>query len=500
MKKIVTGTIGLAILSFCLGAQNIPGTKAYVAQFNAAAKNVVGQADMSSNNVNRAGSPAANTLDEPCSVFVYGTKLFVADTYNNRVLIYNTIPTSDGASADVVIGQLDMASNGINQGGSVAANTLYYPTDAYTDGTKLFVADYYNNRVLIYNSIPTANNASADVVIGQADMTHRSANQGDDPSASTLSSPYSVRSNGAKLFITDSWNHRVLIYNSIPSSNNASANVVVGQANTSSSDANQGGNASENTLNRPTGVYADDDYLIISDQDNNRVLIYNGIPNSNNQSSNVVVGQPNMTSGSANQGGSAGAAGTLNDERGVYVYNGKLYVSDFGNNRVTIYNSIPTSNNTSADGVIGQENFTSTTLNKGGAANATTLNSPHGVYADAQNLIIADRGNHRVLIYNNQDVSASPSALNYSKAKGKSKSVNLYFYGLTVDSLKKKYYTARIDGKGMKVKSVKRETDRVKVKVQFKYGKKARGVYDVSLKFKHGSTITRSGEDIITIQ
>jgi hypothetical protein len=77
--------------------------------------------------------------------------LFVADRYNHRILIYNTIPTSNGASADVVIGQPNMTSNTANRGGSAGANTLYYPYGVYGDGTRLFVADRYNHRVLIYN-------------------------------------------------------------------------------------------------------------------------------------------------------------------------------------------------------------------------------------------------------------------------------------------------------------------------------------------------------------
>lgn len=53
----------------------------------------------------------------------------------------------------------------------------------------------------------------------------------------------------------------------------------------------------------------------------------------------------------------------------------------------------------------------------------------------------------------------------------------------------------------MSVKSVKKYTDRVKVKVKYKYGKKARGTYDVYLKYKYGSTTTtRTAEDLITIQ
>ncbi|UCD55446.1 MAG: hypothetical protein JSV93_01205, partial [Candidatus Omnitrophota bacterium] len=64
-------------------------------------------------------------------------------------------------SADVVVGQADFTSNSINQTGSTTvagANTLYASQSAFSDGKRLFIADQYNNRVLIYNSIPTSNN------------------------------------------------------------------------------------------------------------------------------------------------------------------------------------------------------------------------------------------------------------------------------------------------------------------------------------------------------
>ena len=113
------------------------------------ASTAVGQPNMTSRTYNNGGI-GANTLYYPAGVYSDGTKLFVVDAKNNRVLIYNTIPTSNGASADVVVGQPDMASNTANNGG-IGANTLSYPYGVYSDGTKLFVADTNNNRVLEYS-------------------------------------------------------------------------------------------------------------------------------------------------------------------------------------------------------------------------------------------------------------------------------------------------------------------------------------------------------------
>ncbi len=376
---------------------------------NASADVVVGQSNMTSRSSNQGGSIAANGLYYPKSVYTDGTKLYIADDSNNRVLIYNTVPTVNNASADVVVGQPNMTSGSSDQGGSVAANTLHNPNSVYTDGTKLYIADRLNHRALIYNTVPTVNNAPADVVVGQPDMTSDSANQGGSVAANTLYSPYSVYNDGTKLYIADCFNHRVLIYNTVPTVNNASADAVVGQANMTSNDSNQGSGVAVNTLRGPRSVYTDGVKLYIADNLNNRVLIYNTVPTINNVPADVVVGQPNMTSGSSNQGSNV-AANTLYSPYSVYTDGAKLYIADAANNRVLIYNTVPTVNHASADVVVGQPNMTSNSSNQGGNAAANTLNDPSSVYTDGTKLYIADAANNRVLIYNTVPTSDNASA------------------------------------------------------------------------------------------
>ncbi len=224
---------------------------------NQTADVVIGQQNMTSGSANQGGSVQANTLDGPRVSYSDGTRLYVADCYNHRVLIYNQFPSSNNALADVVIGQPNMTSNSFNQGGSMNANTLYYPDGVYSDGARLYVADGTNHRVLIYNQIPSSNNASADVVIGQPNMVTNTANQGGSPGANTINWPVGVYSDGTRLYVADRGNHRVLIYNQIPSANNASADIVIGQLDMTHNSVNQGGSAGANTLCDPVGVYSD---------------------------------------------------------------------------------------------------------------------------------------------------------------------------------------------------------------------------------------------------
>ena len=49
-------------------------------------------------------------MQNPVSVTTDATHMYVADLGQSRVLIFNTIPTTNGASADVVVGQPDFVS------------------------------------------------------------------------------------------------------------------------------------------------------------------------------------------------------------------------------------------------------------------------------------------------------------------------------------------------------------------------------------------------------
>jgi len=99
--------------------------------------------------------PTCNsTLSFPRFALSDGQRLFIADGGNDRVMIFQQIPTQNAASADVIIGQL---GGEINQA-SDAADSLRTPMSLAWDGTNLFVADAFNRRATVYsigaNNIP----------------------------------------------------------------------------------------------------------------------------------------------------------------------------------------------------------------------------------------------------------------------------------------------------------------------------------------------------------
>lgn len=219
---------------------------------------------------------SASELNNPIRVAVAGGKLFVADLGNNRVLIWNSIPTTNGAPASVVVGQSDFTSNTPG----LTFSKFGWPRGLWTDGTRLVIGEATNDRVLIWNTIPTANGAAADVVVGAGDFTIAGSNT---PSATSIGDPVAVTSDGTNLFVSDFDFHRVMVFSPIPTTNGASAAHVLGQATFAAStanDADQNGvmdaAPTARTLTGPNGLRVIGNRLFVTDQGNHRVLIFNG--------------------------------------------------------------------------------------------------------------------------------------------------------------------------------------------------------------------------------
>lgn len=210
--------------------------------------------------------------------------LVVADTDNHRVLIWKGVSRQPGQAADIVIGQPRWDTclpNAVNADGTPDANgaasaqTLNAPTSVWSDGVKLVVVDSGNHRVLVYD-FPTSSRPAASVVIGQSNFTGNLPNAGlSTPSGATLSRPSSVDVRaGGQMAIADSDNHRVLLWDTVPQANAQPADKVIGQADFSGGAPNRGGDPSARTLRKPAGVRFDRSNLIVVDRDNHRVLVF----------------------------------------------------------------------------------------------------------------------------------------------------------------------------------------------------------------------------------
>ncbi|HLH16858.1 MAG TPA: hypothetical protein VKX45_06540 [Bryobacteraceae bacterium] len=336
-----------------------------------AASLVLGQPDFTTNTLNLTAT--SSSLRAPTAVASDGVHLVVADTDHNRVLIWNHIPTSNNQPADVVVGQPNFTSTTAS-GSSPTAKSLSGPEGVWIQNGKLYIADTDDDRVLIYNTIPTANGAAADVVLGQPNFTTHNVpelSQNSDSTdvtttstatATNMLSPVSVSSDGVRLFVTDLGYNRVLVWNTIPTSNAAAASFAIGQP-----DLNHG---------RANDAYTTDS-------------------TNNNKQAPVLCTQSNGTDSNGNATYPAICNATLNFPRFALSTGTQLFIADGGNDRVLVFNHIPNQSGASADLIIGQI---------GGDVDQATdaadsVNTPTSLAWDGLNLYVSDPYNRRITVY-----------------------------------------------------------------------------------------------------
>ncbi|MCB0415673.1 MAG: hypothetical protein KDD50_15145 [Bdellovibrionales bacterium] len=362
----------VAAVASCPGGPTVFST-------NMNARNVIGQADFVSNSANRGGSAAANTLSSPYGVWVKDGKLYISDGANNRVLIYNSIPTTDGADADQVVGQPDFTTTT----GTTSATGLKANQGLSVGSTYLAVSEWSNARVSLW---PLSSVTTATMALGQTDLISGSSNQGGPVNKNTLAATVQVAESTNKMFVADSGNRRVLVYDKASLSSGMDASVVLGQADFTSSTSG----SAPSGMSFPLGVNTDGTKLIVTDSSNNAVMLYNDI-------STLTTG---MSADSTIISGYGTAANQLNGPVSSFYDGTKLFVADRGNDRILIFNSIPSPGD-NADVIIGQNGAGSGDHNQCNCstAAANTLWGAHFVYYDGCRLIVADTQNNRVLIY-----------------------------------------------------------------------------------------------------
>jgi sugar lactone lactonase YvrE len=197
-------------------------------QFSATADGVLGQSAFNTNA--NPNPPTASSMNQPCGVAMdaNGT-LWVADTWNNRILRFdNAAAKANGSAADGVLG---VPSFTVNSGGLATEYAFDIPRGLATDAAgHLWVADTANHRVLRFdNAAAKTNGALADGLLGQSD--YATAIPYSPPTATTMNFPSGLVVDAAgALWVADSSNHRVLRFdNAAAKSPDAAADAVLGQ-------------------------------------------------------------------------------------------------------------------------------------------------------------------------------------------------------------------------------------------------------------------------------
>lgn len=262
-------------------------------------------------------------FNHPMDIATGGTRLLLTDTRNNRVLIWNSLPTGN-TPPDLVLGQQDFYTNNPGTG----RNQMNWPAAVATDGQRVVVADSNNDRILIWNNFPTTNGQSADLVIESPPVDPAKQS---DPSylKRRVGWSWGVWTDGTKLVVGATADGLVLIWNTFPTQDNQPADIYL-----------------QGSLGTPRNVTSDGTRLIVGDH-NPRVsgvthattFFWSTFPTVDNQPHDFYMDEPYDPNGWL---------------RGDFTSDGKLVL--FGV-RLHVWNSFPTGPTDSPDLTVGESYY-----------------------------------------------------------------------------------------------------------------------------------------------
>lgn len=361
----------------------------------------------------RRNPTTASSVLHPIGVTVAGGRVYVSEWDSNRVHAFDLArPTQGGLSLESVayLGQINDTGAAPNRGG-ISASAISLPAGLFSDGKRLFVADSANHRVLAFDlTQPPATGSAAALALGQPSLLTNGFNQSSTAGSGATSRPRGISLTKDTLFVADSGNHRVLAFG-LPLVAGAKPLAVYGQPDATLALPNAGGNVSARSLKSPSGVFADDTRLLVADTGNDRVVLYDR--GAMDHVAVVALGQPDLTSAGA---GTPGAA-TLDGPEAAITDGTRVFVADTSNHRVLIWKKIPAASGVPADLVLGQSGFDGAKPNRGAnVAGADTLALPSGLALVGGALLVADTGNNRVLRWNTlPQASGAPADIVYGQ-------------------------------------------------------------------------------------
>ena len=357
------------------------------------ATNVLGQSDFISN----TSATTQNGMNRPYGLALDSThgRLFVADENNSRVLVYNVSGgVTDNMNAVNVLGQMDFVT--ATTGGT--QNTMNRPSDVLYDSANnyLYVADKRNNRVLVFDVASITNGENAIHVLGQPDFT--TVTPGLTQSKVGQTDGLALDATGERLFVTDYGNGRVLVFDVSAIVDGEPAMNVLGKpdfvSNTDATTQNgmsysqdiafdaernylfvtdecrvlvfdvsvgtitDGMNAinvlgeanftdqrctfSQTNISYPWGLGYDSEnqHLFVGNEDDYRVQVWDVAEITDGETALAVLGHANFDDGyEAN----TTTRSTFNNPVGsVFDYaNNRMFLADKGNNRILVFSPIP---------------------------------------------------------------------------------------------------------------------------------------------------------------
>jgi DNA-binding beta-propeller fold protein YncE len=381
------------------------------------AVNVLGQADFTTNSnpADETGARLATQVLIDPNGLVLDTDnnlLYTSDNTRNRIMVFDVTSISNGENAVNVVGQYSDASltpsyvkNGAYNGPSDIG--LRNPSFVLVDGThnRLFVADQANGRVLSFNldAGKTLIDHIPDAILGSASMF--ALDRTSTATSLDIAEGLAYDSAGDRLFVSDSQDDRILVFDTATISNGESAINVLGQTTLTAT----GKGLTQAKLDSPVGMAYDsvNNYLYVADEENNRVMVFDVASITDGENAIYVLGQADFTSEvqALTQSGMY-----FPNDVALDTANNRLFVTAFTQNRVLVFDVSAITNGENAVNVLGQSDFTSNVTADGQAG----MDIPIGVEYDSTNnrLFVSILNDNRILVFDTSVITDGENAIN----------------------------------------------------------------------------------------
>lgn len=271
---------------------------------------VLGQKNFTTNNSGRG----LDEMNWPTAASIAGEKLVIADTENDRILIWNSFPTVSGQAADLVLSTETVSID--------IRGVIVWPWGIWTDSQRLVVSSTGAGQILFWNSFPTQNNQAADFAIKLP---------------GEIGTPRGITSNGEYLIVGDhnafgEQKNRSFIWESFPTNENQRYDI-------------------DFLLSGPTAI--DEDKLIII---GNQLYIWNSLPEMVDVKSDLSIGASNKDADGFFFGDIAG------EGQSMVSVGGRIYIAGKNTNKLIGYSESPTHTSQLPDLVIGSPDLYTNTL------------------------------------------------------------------------------------------------------------------------------------------
>ena len=363
--------------------------------------NPEGEPDFESRSANDRTSPRYWTQARDISLDSVDHRLFVSDNYGHRIMIFQLDRMNRilERGARWVLGQPDGSTSLLRDERNATTVKLPLAVEYDESHRRLFVADTWSDRVLVFDMTPgqVESGMEASYVLGQADFESYDPRAARDRiyfgsragrgiyTTEARAAELAMDERNQRLFVTDGGNHRVLVFDVHPDRivNGADAIAVLGQDDFTSRET--GTSATRWELPGDLVLDEENQRLFVGVAWQHRVLAFDVHPDrlSNGQAASFVIGQPDFTSGDP---GLSASRFRQTDGLSYDDANHQLFVTDKYNHRVLVYNVPPerTDNLPEATAVIGERAFDRVEMGPGDPRNfQDRLHDPRGSHFDS---------------------------------------------------------------------------------------------------------------------